>query len=69
MPSLTPNSNTFDSSETMKVRLRWVSMTPLGLPVVPEVNSSDATASGPCLVNSDFARSCSTSSSGSSKAF
>ena len=46
IPSLTPNSKIFDSSDTMKVKFRWVSITPLGLPVVPEVKISDAIASG-----------------------
>ncbi len=46
IPSLTPNSKTRDSSDTMKVKLRWLSITPLGLPVVPEVKISEATVSG-----------------------
>ena len=36
----------FDSSDTMKVKLRCVSITPLGLPVVPEVKIDEASASG-----------------------
>ena len=69
IPSLTPNSNIFDSSDTMKVKLRWVSITPLGLPVVPEVKISDASASGLERLVSLAPRSCSTASSGSANTF
>ena len=65
IPSLTPNSKIFDSSDTMKVKLRWVSITPLGLPVVPEVKISDASASGLARRASFAPRSRSTASSGS----
>ena len=41
----------------MKVKLRWVSITPLGLPVVPEVKISEATVSGACLRPATSARS------------
>ncbi len=68
IPSLVPNSNTFDSSDTMKVKLRWVSITPLGFPVVPEVKMSEATASGFCRRSSARLCSRSTSSCGTAKA-
>ena len=67
IPSLTPNSKIFDSSETMKVKLRWVSITPLGLPVVPEVKINDASASGLERLASLAPRSRSTARSGSVK--
>ncbi len=68
IPSLTPNSKIFDSSDTMNVKFRWVSITPLGLPVVPDVKISDASASGLCRRSSPAARARSTSMSGSANA-